>query len=301
MCRIFHIFPTCGHTYYRYKCCLSGELVWFGRFPPIKGLFGCDDTDLSVRHLVTTPTRCLHCINGFFFPTSLIFVPLETQRAALYSVLPLTQLPSFHSGALLNALYGKRLPNDKDFQSLITYTKRVDLVMQMQQYVYSRLSFEEFKIALRYRGRLRDFLLNLVSKVEVNIADRVLTSYLNKQPSDLISTPVSLLPVEHQTCPICIMGLEEWDAAVGMETAVKTSCNHVFGARCLESWFLTSGKRSCPLCRHAFASPPTYERRFRTFRNFRVLDLALSSKRPEWDYLLEGPIDEKWVKLFERN
>lgn len=47
-------------------------------------------------------------------------------------------------------------------------------------------------------------------------------------------------------CPICTHAYESEEG--GHETAMVTTCNHVFGSACLRKW-VVSGGSSCPICR----------------------------------------------------
>lgn len=61
--------------------------------------------------------------------------------------------------------------------------------------------------------------------------------------NDLVFTKVEIssLDTEDRNCPIC------WEPFREGESAIRTSCKHVFGSECLQTWLCD--ENTCPQCR----------------------------------------------------
>jgi hypothetical protein len=280
MCHIFYVIPTCGHAHYSCHSCLVGESLWLGHTPPQEWQ-ACPTTDLYLHHRVITPTLCANCIMTSSSSTSLSTNFEAVQRAAFHTVVPLCQVTAFYNDTLLSHWDGRLLPDVDDVKWLISATKRVDIVLQMAKEIEHRAD-PVFNHKLRtLRAKLRRLLLILINKVEVNISDRVLFRHLAFLPREITPIPLTSVDEEHKTCSICVVLIGEIsESGDEAETAVRTSCNHIFGSRCLESWFLQN--RTCPLCRHEF--PGTTQTYCSIFENFQVLQEALSLDSPRREY-----------------
>jgi len=79
----------------------------------------------------------------------------------------------------------------------------------------------------------------------------------NRQVESILKilTPIAInsLAPNEVDCTICSMPLGQVDSLSAIELAYKTSCNHIFGGRCISTWL--KGNNTCPTCRSQLAVP----------------------------------------------
>ncbi|KAI4385107.1 hypothetical protein MLD38_003167 [Melastoma candidum] len=67
-------------------------------------------------------------------------------------------------------------------------------------------------------------------------------------PADLLVFGPQAKRVIGDSCPICLMEFVDGDSCRFLR-----GCFHGYHRKCIEEWFLTSGRASCPICRSDYS------------------------------------------------